>query len=377
MKNNSFLLTVKLSGVNLNRIYKQCLNSNIKLTNINRIDYKNIVFDIEKSQLNLLKQIAKQQNYQLQVIKQYGIVKLLSFLAKRVGVVAGLAVFLVATVLSSFFVWDIKIYGNNKVDKSQILNVLKNNGISGGSWFSNNNLNGVEDQILNTIDGVSLCSVFKKGSTIIVNIKEKVFLDTFFNTEQQDVVATQNLTINSISVVQGTPLKKAGDSVKAGETIVAGYFLDANGQKVPCKANANISATTWFSKTLNYQKVKKVATRTGNKIVNSKLSLFGVDFTIKNSQNIFENFEVEQNCNPVFKNNFLPFYMHTTTYYQTTISMVEQNFLQDKNSVIQNLKAEVLNSVPQNLTVVKTFDITTETPDAFVVTFYAEVNIQN
>ena len=183
------------------------------------------------------------------------------------------------------------------------------------------------------------------------------------------------MTINSLSVIQGTPLKKVGDSVKAGEIIVAGYFIDTNGHKIECKANANISASIWYSQTENYQKIKAVNIRTGNKIVNSKMVLFGINFPVKTKQNTFQNFEIEENLNPIFKNNFLPFYMYTTTYFETKIEYQQQNFEADKQTVLDKLKNEVIRSVPKQLTISKTFETITETADAFVVTYYAQVEV--
>lgn len=373
-KNN--LIKVQLSGVNLNRIYKFCLQNNITIYNVKRVDYKNIQFDITKSNFKTLQNIAKNQNYKLTIIKQFGIAKLLSIYSKRVGIFVGLAVFLFVNIFSGFFVWNIKIYGNNRVLNSQILSVLKANGINNGALFFNTDYQKIEQQLLNKLDELSLCSIIKKGSTIIVNVKEKLFVNQFLDDTKQDIVATQNMTINSLTVVQGTALKNNGDSVKAGDVIVAGYFLDANGKKVNCKANANIDATVWYSKTVNYPKVLQLTKRTGQKISNSKMSLFGLNFTVKNHKNTFDEFEVEETINPVFNNNFLPLYLHTTTYHQITKTFVQQDFFKDKQSLIDNLQTEVINTVPKNLTISKTFDTINETDTEYIVTFYAEVQIQ-
>ena len=239
----------------------------------------------------------------------------------------------------------------------------------------NANFEQIEKKLLDNLDELSLCSVVKKGSVVIVNVKEKLFLNEAIDTSQKDIVATQNMTIRSLSVVQGTALKKIGDSVKAGEVIVAGYFLDANGQRVECKANASIGATVWFSKTQTYQKIKPETVRTGKKIVNSKMTLFGANFFIKNEKNTFESFDTVESVNPVFKNNILPFYLLTTIYYETTTNYVEQNFERDKQTVLQNLEREVLSEISNDLSIAKTFNTINETQEAFVVTFYAQVDV--
>ena len=132
MLKNSLLVTVQISGVNLNRIYKQCLSQQIKIANIKQLDHKNIIFDIEKSKLNDLKKIAKQYNYDLSVIKRKGFVRLFSSIKKRIRLIVGAVICLVTCIVSSLFIWDIKVYGNQQIDMETILNVLKENGVETG-----------------------------------------------------------------------------------------------------------------------------------------------------------------------------------------------------------------------------------------------------
>lgn len=376
MLKSSSVVTVKLSGVNLNRIYKECLANNIKLYNIDRQDYKNILFDVSKKDLAQIKQIAKKQNYQLFVIKQYALAKLFSFVVSRIGILIGVAIFLFTSVFSSFFVWNVKIYGNTNVTNSQILDCLKQNGINVGSFFAGKDLQKIEENLIENLDQVSLCSIIKKGTSIVVNIKEKLDTEQLISTSSADIIATQNMTIKSLQVVQGTALKKVGDTVKAGETIVAGYFVDSNGNKISCRANAKISATIWFSKNYVYPKTKEVFERTNNKAVQSKLSFFGLDIAIKNQQNTFEFFDEQTTTNYVFNNNFLPIKICTTTFYQTKKVLIEQNFEQDKDKICKQLQDELLQQIPQNLRDVDISQTINENENSFSVSCYAQIDVE-
>ena len=375
MKNKYRKIHVSLKGVNLNRIYKHCSSENIEIFNVDRKDYKHIEFDIDYKDKNKLKNFIKSQNYEYEEAKT-GFNKILDFFKYRFGILIGVIVFLIINIFSGIFIWDIKIYGNNIVSNEQILSVLKNNKIMVGGAVNNSILNNIETTLTNQIEDISLCSVVKKGTTIIVNVKEKLKNEEIESMYQgKDIIATENLTIIELSVSNGTPLKKIGDSVKKGDIIVAGYIFNSAGEKIICKANAQIKAKTWRTATEVYQKQVEVKTRTGNKSKTSFLSLFGMNFNVKSQKNQFENFEEETNV-VLLKNSFLPFKMTVTTQYEVIIQTVEQDIEKDKQQLIENCQKNAYSFVKQSDVITQVFDEISEEKDCFIVTSYVEVIFQ-
>lgn len=373
-RNSAKYVRVSLSGVNLNKIYRECKKKDIEMFNINRKDYKNIEFDIKAKNKKLLKDIAKFQRYNYAEKQNFGHTKLLNFLKFRFGILIGIVFFVFINFVSSFFVWNIEIYGNQSVSNQEILNALSQNNIAVGKSVSNVTLQNIETNLTNSLDNISLCSVIKKGTTIIVNIKEKLATNSVeYINGNKDIVATTNMTIVEIKAQNGTILKKAGDSVKAGDVIVAGYIFDANGNKISCNANASIKAKTWHTATEVYQNKVEKKTRTGNKISNAYITFFDMKFDVKNNQNEFENFETEQTTTLLSNNNFLPVYLNTTTFFETTSEMIFQNFEQDKSAVLERCQSLAYSKVQNGETVTKVFDVIEQEQDSFVVTSYVEV----
>ena len=374
MKNSFKFVHVSLKGVNLNRIYKECKKNNIELFNIDRKDYKNIEFDIKTNNTKTLKIIAKSQKFEYKEANNSSIFKLLNFLKFRFGILIGALFFVIVNIFSSFFVWDIKIYGNSKVTNAEILQVLKKQHICVGGVYKSSNLENIETTLTNSIESISLCSVIKKGTSIIVNIKEKLEIGdiTSINADN-DIVATTNLTIIDLDVFSGTALKKIGDSVKAGETIVASYIINNKGEKVVCKANAKIKAKTWHTCSEEYYKIMEIKTRTGRVIKNSYLTLFSMKFNVKNNKINFENYEEETKEILLTKNNFLPFKHHVSTYYEVVATQTTQDFEKDKQNVIERCQKNAYKQVSSKEEVTNIFDIITEQEDRYIVTSYVEV----
>ena len=373
MPNKNSMIKVFLHGVNLRRVFKTCKENDIELYDISQTDYKNIEFNIQYKNKKKIEQIAKTNNCKITTNNGFGATKYLHFLFSRLGIIIGIILFFAINIFANFFVWDIKIYGNEFVQNDEIMALLGQNNIKKGSIISKITPKYVEDCITNNIEKVSMCSVIKKGTTIIINLKEKVLQSEIKSINGNgDIVATNNLTIIDLDVVSGTALKKIGDSVKAGDVIVAGYILDTNGNKISCTANAKIKAKTWHSATEIYYKQIDVQTKTGNKISVSNLSLFGTYFPVRTPEIPFENYVVETS-EKYIQNNFLPIKMTTIKYFETTQQKVQQNFDVDKQAVLERCQSKAMSYVSESETVYKTFDVIDEESDRFVVTSYVEV----
>ncbi len=376
MKNKINLIHISLKGVNLNRVYKYCQKENIALYNIDRKDYKNIEFDINYKDKKHFYELVKMQNYEYIESQTQGKNKISNFVKLRFGLIFGAFLFIFFNIFSSFMIFDIKIYGNSYVDSSKIIQVLNTYNINVGKFVKNQDFNFIETEITNNIEDISLCSIMKKGTTIVVNVKEKLKNEEMqFISQGKDIVATQNFTLTELVVANGTAKKKVGDSVKAGDIIVAGYVLDSYGKKINCKASANIKAKTWFSASEIYKKELEINVRTGKKVINSYLDLFGVKYPIKNTKNEFEFFEEELKETEI-KNNFLPFKMYTTTYYEITKQVVEQDFEKDRQKILEKCQKQAYSKVVDTSLISNMFDTITEEKDCFVITSYIEVNLE-
>lgn len=373
MKNRAKTIRVSLTGVNLNRVYSECKKQNIDLYNIDRIDYKNIEFDIDIKNKSILKGIAKGQRYEYKEKNNYGAVKFINFLKYRFGILIGIVFFVLINIITSFFVWNIQIIGNETVSKDAILKILESQKISIGKPIRNLDFVNIENEITNNMEEISLCSVIKKGTTIIVNIKEKISNGYQSDTNSCDIVAPENLTIVELNVVNGTAQKKVGDSVKKGEVIVGGFLMDSNGNKIPCNAVAKIKAKSWITETVEFYKQKEVSTRTGNVIKIANLDLFDMEFPVKKGNNLFENYEVEENTYFLTDDNFLPLTMTEKIYYEVEKNVVTQDFDSEREDIISGLQKQTKMRVKESEMIVKTFETITEDEEKFVITAYVEV----
>lgn len=164
---------IKIYGVNISKLYKILKSNNIEMENIERIDYKTIYFVVFATKIKKLFAILKDSCYTITVIEYYGLIKYFQFFKKKLGYVIGSVLFLMVLIVSNFFVSSIKIYGNSILSSQTIMDVLKQNGIEQGKLISNIDEESIENLLSNQFEDISLISVIKKGTSIIINIKEK------------------------------------------------------------------------------------------------------------------------------------------------------------------------------------------------------------
>ena len=108
-------------------------------------------------------------------------------------------------------------------------------------------ISGKEDllcaQIL-ALKDVEFCSIEKIGKRVVVNVR----LSAFSQVEKDEgcMYATRSGEILNMTVLRGTPLKKVGDHVLAGECLAGNWIEGANGGQVRVEIIARVRlACAW------------------------------------------------------------------------------------------------------------------------------------
>lgn len=365
---------VKVKGVNINRVYKLMIKNQVEVKNVRREDYKTITFNVKSKNIKKVFAILNNPCYNVSVEKSYGFFALLNFLKNRIGVIVAVFLFLGVSLANNFFVSSIRIFGNSTVSSSQIYHALEQAGARVGSNISSLDLDYCEEYLMTNIDEISLISIVTKGNTLVVNIKEKML--SYSVIDNQSVSCHKALydgQITSIEVVSGTALVKVGDTVKAGDNLVAGYYVSANGEKIECNVNAKVKAKVWFSSSEFFYNEVTENVRTGKRVEESEYLLFNkvVD---KNAVEVdFEQFEKEEKYQYVFQNNILPLVKKSVIYYETTPVIVTQNFEEKRDELLASCYEKAHSQMPFDIEISRKFDVIEEIEGGFVVSAYYEV----
>lgn len=174
--------------------------------------------------------------YTLQKIGAKGWGKPFWLLFQRTGLLLGALLFCALTLYADGYVFSIEFVGSTAY-RREAQAALAEFGIKPFGRYKK----GKEDLVcakLLALDDVSFCSVKKSGGRVIV----EMHLDNCTKMEfvQGALVAKHTGVIVNTAVLRGTPLKKAGETVHAGETLVGDWFTKQDGEQVRVEIIARV-----------------------------------------------------------------------------------------------------------------------------------------
>ena len=146
---------------------------------------------------------------------------------RTLGILLGICAFLAFSLASTKLIFKVEFLGSTIYER-EVLSILKESGVRAFGFYEK----GREEEFLPKIlslDGVEFCSVQKKGNTLRVEIRQTPLPQ--LKREQGDLIAPKNCVLQSAVALSGTTLKKSGDEIKEGESIVGGFFINADQSK--------------------------------------------------------------------------------------------------------------------------------------------------
>ncbi len=181
-------------------------------------------------------------------IRKNGVPFLLWRVRKRYVLLAGMVLCLLLVWVSSLFVWQIDVDGNETVPTAEILAVLKSLGVGVGSMTFSISQERISNEMLLRFPELCWITLNTYGSRIQVIVREATPKPEIRDTDvPTKVVAARTGIITDMFVVNGEPVVEVGSAVEAGEELVSGVMPD--GRLV--HGEAEIWARTLYEKSLS------------------------------------------------------------------------------------------------------------------------------
>lgn len=158
--------------------------------------------------------------YSVQKCGARGFAKLVDFVHARWGFIVGAVAFVGLSAYADAFVLGIDFSASDAYAR-EARAVLAEYGIKPFARYQAGDEDVISARLLRLGD-MEFCSVKRVGHRVVVEMRlgnERVQTYT-----QGDMVAERSGEIVALTVLKGTPLKKAGDSVTAGERLAGAYF---------------------------------------------------------------------------------------------------------------------------------------------------------
>ena len=337
-------LRINVEGYFIERFINNCLNNGIFLWKIKRTKSTNLVCNISISEFKKIKEILKKNRCKVKILKKKGLPFFINKYKKRkIFLVFLLIIFTIIITLSNF-IWNINIEGLEKIDKSELMQVLNENGLYTGKSKIGLDTKEIINQIRLDRDDIAWIGIELKGTNAVVKVVEADSKPEIINEEEYcNIVATKDGVITKIKAQNGTPLVKEGDLVRKGTVLVAGWFEGKYTGTRYVHANGEVQAKVWYTQTekIYLKEQKKEETGEVENKYSVKINNFQINFNKTLSK--FEKYDTIEETKKLklFSNFYLPIEMVKTIYKEYKDTEIEYTLEEAKNIGIERAKEKL------------------------------------
>lgn len=187
--------------------------------------------------------LAREIGVITRVEERHGFRFLLRRYRKRIGILAGVILFVLFFAVSQQFIWVIHVNGCENLSAGEMISVLQEIGVGPGTFKGGVDPKSVQRQMMLRVNDLSWCALNIRGTTATLEVRERKKPPEKIDTNiPANVVAAEDGQITLIQVWDGKQMLKKGDTVRAGDMIVSGVRVDMWGLTHLIRANAVVMA---------------------------------------------------------------------------------------------------------------------------------------
>jgi similar to stage IV sporulation protein len=339
------------------------------------INVKNLVskdnllnFNVNNSDCNALESVMKAKNIEYEKNKETSLYTTIKKVLSKIGISVGLSVATILLILYSALITKIEINGVKSIPSENIMSVLESKNVKSPTLASKLDFGSLRLLILE-IDGVGDATVFRDGTSLVINIQEE--LPKHISNEShklQEIKAKYDCIITDISVFSGTGLVGIGDAVKKGDGLIAPYSTE-NGVQIPMRAVGRVQGRILHKTELVFDEIIIKSTRTGKTETKTTLLFFNQKHSIGSSFSQYES-EVTKKVIPMV----LPVQLITTVFYETENVEMPFDLDRDGEKIISREKERIFNAMTANIEAEpKIWHVTKKVDKLFIISIYYEV----
>lgn len=182
---------------------------------------------IANTDYNYFIEFQKKLNATNSISSVMGLPRIFEKYKKRAGIWIGIFLFMLVMIVSSLFVWDVRVFGAYQLNEAEIIENLKNEGLHIGTFIPKIKSTEICNNYIMKYDDVAWMSINKRGNVVNVEIIEAV---TNENESEEtkgkyaNLVASEDAVIEEITVSRGMVNTKVGKTVKKGELLISGIY---------------------------------------------------------------------------------------------------------------------------------------------------------
>ena len=326
------------------------------------------VFFVHSKQEDAAVAALKSRGIEYELVQSGGVKYLKKRAAAGAGLIAAAAVTLIACIVCSLFVFDVRVSCEDKMTAALITQILQENV---GKRKSEIDEEALEEEIYAQAENVSFVHLKIRGGILTANAvmqnetPEKP-------EERENVYALCDGVVESIAVFSGTAEVKPGDVIKRGDLLISGRRItgqDDMGNDVyeECPASGVVTARTYTGGRTRVPLSYAEKVRTGNFVTYNLLNLCGIQVGSDKGCG-YEYYEREETRRKFAA--LLPFSLTSVTYYELSSRIVETSEA-DLDVIMARKQAEYLSSL-QGAEILNAYKDVKKLDNYYIIDIYYE-----
>ena len=337
-------VNIKIEGFYIERFINICKSKNILLWNMKREKLSILYANIGINDFKIIKSIAKTSGCNIKLNKKMGLPFIFNRYKKRKMFFILLLFVLVVLLISSNYIWNIEVIGDNTIDKNEIIKELKNKGLSVGMAKNKIDVKSVINDLRMERKDIAWIGIDIKGTNAIVEIVETEKKPEIVKSDEYcNIISEKSGVITKINVSNGTAKVKVGDIVKKGDILVEGKLEGKYTDPIYVHATAEIEIKTWYSIRKNFEYTQVIEQRTGKTETKYSIKINNLQINLYKLLSKFENYDTinENKKLSLFSNFYLPIEIVKIENYEKENKTVEYSKDELKKKSINELEEEL------------------------------------
>lgn len=225
---------LRLDGLGVEKLMNALWEKKIEVHGLKRSKDRGVELEAAESEKQTIIRLAEEKGFRVKVLNPGMKQKLWQMLLRRWGLAAGILLGAVFCITAMQFVWQVEILQAGSY-AGEVRLFLAEKGIRPGILQRDVDAAKLQEELLWRLPRVKWVWVKKEGTVLSIRLEEGVSAD---KTEDAPgpVVAGQDGILERLTVFSGTPVCKAGDSVKKGQVLILGEETGPGGESVPVRA---------------------------------------------------------------------------------------------------------------------------------------------
>ncbi len=242
-------IRIRLTGKNYEKILNNLMTQNIYIYDIRTYgDY--IEGNISINDFCKIKGVVREKKHKFKIVRKRGLPFLMKKYKKRKTFLFGMVVTYLILMVLSTLIWDIKIYGIEKIDRQSISEVLFDSGVRLGAPNFLIKHDMAYEKLYKTFPNIVWLNIYRKGTTMNIEVVESTEKSKEIKDEEPcNIVANKKAIIADIITLKGVPKVRKKDVVNVGEVLVSGEIEVEQGGEIIKKyvsAAANIQGKEYI-----------------------------------------------------------------------------------------------------------------------------------